>query len=135
MILPKPTPDDAFFWEGAAAGKLLVRACRSCGRIQHPPSPMCPACASTSWDHRELAGRGTVHSWIASHHPGRPDEEPRVVILVELDEGVRMVSNLVGVALDDVRNEMPVQVCFAETEGIVLPQFEAAGDRAGELSR
>jgi uncharacterized protein len=112
-----------------------VRACHSCGRIQHPPSPMCPACASTTWDHRELAGRGTVHSWVASHHPGRPDEEPRVVILVDLDEGVRMVSNLVGVALDDVRNEMPVQVCFVETEGIVLPQFEAVGDRAGEPAR
>ncbi|MFN8026990.1 MAG: Zn-ribbon domain-containing OB-fold protein [Acidimicrobiia bacterium] len=126
MIPPKPTPDDAFFWEGAAAGKLLVRACASCGRIQHPPSPMCPVCHSTAWTERDLSGRGTVHSWIASHHPGRPDEEPRVVILVELDEGIRMVSNLVGVALDEVRNEMPVQVCFVDTDGFTMPQFERA---------
>ena len=126
MIPPKPTPDDAFFWDGAVAGKLLARECAGCGRLQHPPSPMCPACGSAEWHLRELSGRGTVHSWVASHHPGRPDEEPRIVILVQLEEGIRMVSNLRGVALDAVRNEMPVQVCFVEEEGIVLPQFGRA---------
>jgi uncharacterized protein len=96
---------------------------------------MCPACGSTEWKLRELLGRGTVHSWVASHHPGRPDEEPRVVILVALDEGIRLVSNLQGVALADVRNEMPAQVCFAEMEGITVPQFEPVVDRAGEVAR
>jgi uncharacterized OB-fold protein len=134
MIHPRPTPDDAFFWEGAAAGKLLARQCAGCGRLQHPPSPMCPVCGSAEWHLRELSGRGTVHSWVASHHPGRPDEEPRIVILVQLEEGIRMVSNLRGVALDAVRNEMPVQVCFVEEEGIVLPQFGLAQDAEEAVS-
>ena len=126
MIAPRPTPDDAFFWEGAAAGRLLARECAGCGRLQHPPSPMCPACGSTEWTERELSGRGTLHSWVASHHPSRPDEEPRVVILVQLEEGIRMVSNLQGVALADVRNDLPVEVCFVDFDGIVLPQFTPA---------
>jgi uncharacterized OB-fold protein len=130
MILPRPTPDDAYLWEGAAAGRLLARECAGCGMLQHPPTPMCGACGSTEWTERELSGRGTVHSWVVSRHPGRPDEAPRVVILVQLEEGIRMVSNLLGVALDDVRNDMAVQVCFAEYDGLAFPQFEVAPTEA-----
>ena len=126
MILPRPTPDDAYLWEGAAEGRLLARECAGCATLQHPPTPMCGACGSTEWTVRDLSGRGTVHSWIVSRHPSRPDEAPRVVVLVQLEEGIRMVSNLLGVPLDDVRNDMPVQVCFAEYEGLTFPQFEAA---------
>ena len=125
MIPPRPTPDDAFFWEGAAAGRLLARACAGCSRLQHPPSPMCPACGSVEWTVRELSGRGTVHSWVESHHLGRPDDERRIVILVQLEEGIRMVSNLQGVAVADVRNDMPARVCFTASDGIARPQFEA----------
>jgi len=133
MIPPRPTPDDAYFWEGASAGRLLARECAGCGRLQHPPSPMCPECGSTEWTVRELSGRGTVHSWVESHHPGRPDDERRIVILVQLEEGIRMVSNLRGVAVAAVRNDMPVQVCFTEIDGVGLPQFEAQQFEAQRL--
>jgi uncharacterized OB-fold protein len=126
VIPPKPGRDDAFFWEGAADRRLLARACASCGRVQHPPGPMCPACGSTKWTTRELSGRGTVHSWVASKHPSEPDAAPRVVVLVQLEEGIRLVSNLQGVGVDDVRNDMAVQVRFDELDGVVLPQFEPA---------
>jgi uncharacterized OB-fold protein len=88
---------------------------------------MCGKCHSVRWETEESKGHGTLHSWIVSRHPTEPDAEPRVVALVELSEGVRIVSNLVDVALDDVRNEMAVDVCFREIDGVLLPQFRPAG--------
>ena len=84
---------------------------------------MCPHCGSVEWDTREASGRGTVHSWILSHHPTKQDDLPRIVALIDLEEGVRLVSNLREVAVHDVRNDMPVEVMFANVEGVTLPQF------------
>jgi uncharacterized OB-fold protein len=125
-IAPVTGPDDAWFWDGVRDGRLLVRACASCGRLRHPPVPMCPACGSTEWSVREASGRGRVHAWIVSRHPTEPDAAPRLVALVELDEGVRLVSNLVDVDVADVRNELAVEVCFRDHDGVVLPQFRPA---------
>jgi uncharacterized protein len=115
--------DDEFFWKGAAQKKLLLAECAKCSRIQHPPSPMCPNCGSLDWDRREASGRGTLHSWIVSHHPNEPEGAPRIVALVDLEEGVRLVSNLIGVPVGEVRNDMPVAVTFAEVGGVMRPQF------------
>ena len=79
------------------------------------------------WETQESAGRGIVHSWILSHHPTEPDAEPRIVVLVELEEGPRLVSNLCDIDAADVRNEMPVEVCFRELDGVLLPQFRPVG--------
>ena len=127
VVAPVGGGDDGFFWAGVAEGRLLVRRCARCGRRQHPPSPMCPACSSVDWDAEELSGRGTVHSWIVSRHPSAPDEAPRVIALVQLDEGVRLVSNLVDVEIDEVENDMAVEVLFTEVDGVPLPQFRPAG--------
>ena len=134
--MPKVVPpvvghDDQFFWDGVKEGRLLIRKCAKCGRLQHPPSPMCPNCGSLEWDVQESSGKGTVHSWILSHHPTQPDEAPRIVALVELDEGIRLVSNLQDVEPDAVRNDMAVQVTFAELDAfdggkVTLPQFRPA---------
>lgn len=131
VIPPTPGPLDAAFWEGVAQRKLLLRRCTSCGTLQHPPTPMCGRCHGLEWDDQEATGRGTVYTWIVSHHPSEPDAEPRIVVLVELEEGVRLVSNLQGVAPEDVRNDLPVEVTFQELEGgVVLPQFVPAGGAA-----
>jgi uncharacterized protein len=123
--------DDEFFWTGVSEGRLLVRRCAQCAHVQHPPTPMCPQCGSVSWDVQPLTGRGLVYSWIVSRHPNQPDDEPRVVALVELDEGLRLVSNLTGITPADVRNGMPVHVVFEEVDGVRLPQFRpAAGGRS-----
>ena len=74
-------------------------------------------------DIQESSGHGHVYTWIVSHHPTRPDAEPRVVVLVELDEGVRFVANLLGVAAADVQNGMEVTVSIEDVDGVVLPQF------------
>jgi uncharacterized OB-fold protein len=91
---------------------------------------MCPVCGSLEWTVQEASGRGTVHSWIVSRHPSDPDELPRVVALVELEEGVRLVSNLQDVEPDQVTNDMAVEVLFKEVDGVTLPQFRPAASGA-----
>jgi hypothetical protein len=111
------------FWEGVELEKLLLTRCAKCGRLQHPPSPMCPSCGSLDWDAQEVSGRGRIHSWIVSHHPTDGFDESRVVVLVELDEGVRLVSNLRECDPDEVDNDMPVEVMFVDTDGVKTAQF------------
>jgi uncharacterized OB-fold protein len=134
VIPPVPDADDQFFWDGVAAHTLLLERCASCKTKRHPPSPMCAVCLSTERETFEATGRATVYSWIASHHPSEPDAEPRIVALVELEEGVRLVTNLQDVALGDVRPGMPVELFFAEVDGTVLPQFRPVDD-AGAAGR
>ena len=126
VIAPRPGPDDGWFWEAVGQGQLLLRQCGSCGRLQHPPTPLCPACGSATWTTRPASGRGTVYAWLLSRHPTEPDAAPRIVVLVELAEGVRLVSNLVETAPDEVRNDMAVEACFVDYDGVVLPQFRPA---------
>ena len=123
---PVVSGDDRFFWDGAQRGELLLQRCAGCGQLRHPPAPMCPQCRSLEWDTVASTGRGTIYSWVVSHHPSDDDPDGRVVVLVELDEGVRLVSNLVGVPWTEVRNDQPVEVFFADVDGIVLPQFRPA---------
>ena len=127
VIPPVPDLTDQYFWDGVQQHLLLVQRCASCGALRLPPVPMCGVCHSTEWDTLEASGRGTVYSWILSHHPSAPDDTPRIVVLVQLAEGPRVVSNLVDVAVADVRNDMPVQLCFRTIDGVLLPQFEPAG--------
>jgi uncharacterized OB-fold protein len=126
VIPPTPDQDDQYFWDGVAARQLLLQRCARCHTLRHPPAPMCGRCHALEWDTQESPGRGAIHSWIVSRHPTDLDAEPRVVVLVERDEGVRLVGNLVDVDLDEVRNEMQVEVCFLEVDGVLLPQFRPA---------
>jgi uncharacterized OB-fold protein len=130
---PRPRPaitqDNAFFFEGTKQGKLLIQRCASCGRLRHPPRPMCSECRSLEWDTVEASGRGTVYSFVVNHHPQVPAfDYPLVVALVELDEGTRLVSNVVGVEPSEVRVGMPVEVELVAFDAeLTLPQFHPAG--------
>ncbi len=75
------------------------------------------------WEAHEASGRGRIHSWIVSHHPAVGRDAPRVVVLVDLDEGVRLVSNLHGSDAADVANDQPVEVIFVDIDGVKTPQF------------
>lgn len=121
-----PDSDDQWFWDGVRDHRLLLQRCDGCGRLRQPPGPRCPACGSFEWSTCEASGRGQVYSWIVSRHPTKPDEHPRTVVLVELDEGVRLVSNLLDGYEADVG--MPVEVTFAEVGGATLPQFRPVVD-------
>ena len=129
---PKPgiTHDNRFFWEGLAEHELRIQRCARCHRLQHPPAPMCPGCHCFEMDAITSAGRGVIHSFVVAHHPPIPPfEYPNVIVLVELDEGTRLVSRLVGVAPDDVRIGMPVVVDFETVDGdLALHVFRAAAD-------
>jgi 3-oxo-4,17-pregnadiene-20-carboxyl-CoA hydratase alpha subunit len=107
------TQDSAVFWDAAAERLLVVQRCAECGRLRHPPRPMCPHCHSLAVDAVELSGRGTLYSYAILHHPRHPAfDYPVLAALVELDEGVRLVSSLVGVEAADVRIGMPLEVVF-----------------------
>jgi uncharacterized OB-fold protein len=118
------TSYDAYFWDGVRDRTLLLRKCAGCGELQHPPTPMCGNCHGLEWETQKASGRGTVYSWIVSRHPTQPDDNQRIVALVELDEGVRLVSNLINIDAADVRNDMAVEVSFVEYDNdVVLPHF------------
>ncbi len=129
-VPPVTDDDNRFFWEGVRAGRLLIQRCASCRRLRHPPGPMCPSCHSLEWDTLESTGQGTVYSWVLSHHPTEPDSEARVVVLVDLAEGVRLVANLQGLPWQEVTNGLAVELFFADVDGVVLPQFRPAASPA-----
>jgi len=122
---PVMTPDTVFFWEGAARGELLAQKCGGCGALHHPPRPMCPHCQSTERSAVKLSGHGVVYSWVVPRHPVLPIFAPdTVVALIELDEGIRIVSNVTGVPVDSMRNGLAVEVYFAPTvKGGAVPVF------------
>ncbi|ORB70585.1 Zn-ribbon domain-containing OB-fold protein [Mycobacterium scrofulaceum] len=128
-LAPAITKDTEFFWNGLRDNKLLIQRCAGCGRLRHPPRPMCPHCRSLDWDTVESSGRGTVYSYVMPHEPKFPFfEYPYVVVLVELEEGVRLVSNLTGIEPADVRTGTPVEVYYQSfDDDLVLHQFRPAG--------
>ncbi|GAA1828335.1 hypothetical protein GCM10009836_02600 [Pseudonocardia ailaonensis] len=124
-LRPGQSPDTAFFWKGCDEHRLLIQRCAGCGVLRHPPGPACPACHGFDADHVVATGHGTVHSYAVHHYPpvqGFPG--PAVIGLVELDEGVRIVSNIVGRDPADLRVGDRVEVFFLDQEeGWSLPQF------------
>ncbi len=124
-LAPTITPDTQFFWDGVKEHKLLIQRCAACGALRHPPRPMCPRCNSLEWDTLESSGRGEVFSFVLPQHPPLPWFEPGyVVALVELEEGTRLVSNLVGIDGADAEIGMAVEVIYeAFDDGLVLPLF------------
>ncbi|HMX10731.1 MAG TPA: Zn-ribbon domain-containing OB-fold protein [Burkholderiaceae bacterium] len=129
---PGISDDTRFFWEGAREGRLMIQRCKACGTLRHPPGPVCPSCHSFEWDALQASGRGTVYSFVVMHYPEVPPfEHPNPIGLIELEEGTRLVAQLVGVKPGDVHVGQAVQVEFNRFEvgapegsdEIVLPQF------------
>jgi uncharacterized protein len=127
---PRPalTEDNAWWFEACREHRLLIQRCTRCGRLRHPPQPMCPSCQSLEWDAVEASGRGHVYSFVVNHYPQVPAfDYPLVVGLIELEEGTRLVSNVVGVEPAAVAVGMAVEVEFTDfDEELTLPQFHPA---------
>ncbi|HVL33932.1 MAG TPA: OB-fold domain-containing protein [Actinomycetota bacterium] len=129
---PIPDADDASapFWQAAARHELVVQRCAACNAYRHPPRPACPSCASL--EHRWVAasGRARIWSWIVAHPPVLPafsQHAPYNVVVVELEEGVRMIGNLIDVATAEIHESMDVVVTFEDVEpGVSLPQWRRA---------
>lgn len=125
--LPLLTLDTAPFWQGGATGQLNICHCGSCQRFFHPPAPICPNCQSFDVGPRAVSGRGKVASFTVNHQAWVPDlPVPFVIAIVELADqpGLRFLSNIVGIAPDKVRIDMPVRVIFEQHEDVWLPLFE-----------
>jgi uncharacterized OB-fold protein len=132
---PRPVVnrDNAGFWEGVSRHQLLIQRCENCGTLRFPWLPGCNSCGCLEWDTVEAAGEGTVYSYVVMHHPPFPAFDPPYAVgLVELAEGVRMISNVVGVPYDRVRIGMPVRLEFERVdEELELPVFRAVGRGGG----
>jgi uncharacterized OB-fold protein/acyl dehydratase len=126
-LRPRPSisQDTAFLWDGLKCGELLIQRCTQCGTLRHPPRPGCGSCGSLEWDTVLSSGRGTVYSFVIYHHPPMPAfDMPYAVALIELEEGVRMLSNIIDMPLDEIEIGMPVEVTFVEMDPeLTLPLF------------
>ncbi|MET7882623.1 bifunctional MaoC family dehydratase N-terminal/OB-fold nucleic acid binding domain-containing protein [Streptomyces avermitilis] len=132
---PRPVVnrDNAGFWAGVERHQLLIQRCVDCGTLRFPWLPGCNACGCADWDTVEASGEGTVYSYVVMHHPPFPAFDPPYAVgLIELAEGVRMVSNVIGVPYDKVRIGMPVRLEFVRyDDDLELPVFRASDGAGG----
>jgi uncharacterized OB-fold protein len=130
--LPQPDALTAPFWDACRRRVLEVSACGECRHRFLPPGPCCPRCWSPQLTSQEVSGRGRVYSFAVyrrTYHPGLP--APYVVALVELEEGPRLISNIIGCAPEEVAIDMPVQLRFEDAGDFTLPRFAPVGDPGG----
>jgi len=127
---PAPMPDtllDKEFWGFCSDRKLCFQRCKSCKTWRHLPRLMCASCGSPEWEWLESSGRGHIYSWTVTHQamlPSFADETPYAAVVVELEEGVRMVSGVQDIALDELEIDMPVEVTFLSiSEDTSIPVF------------
>ncbi|MBI2962340.1 MAG: Zn-ribbon domain-containing OB-fold protein [Deltaproteobacteria bacterium] len=128
--LPIPDGDTATFWKGLSQGELLLQHCLECRHVQYYQQGMCRHCGSVRLEHRAASGRGKVYSYSVVYRapgPAFKNDTPYAVLLVELEEGPRMISSLVGGDPERVTFDMPVQlVCEKVSDVITLPRFKPA---------
>jgi hypothetical protein len=128
--IPLPTPSELSrpFWDACNRGELLFQRCGECGRATHTPAYICAHCTSQALTWERSAGTGSVYSWTTVWRPQMPAfEVPYVAIIVDLDEGWQLLSNLIGCEVDDVEVGMRVEVEFHPVEGgFQLPYFRPA---------
>lgn len=127
-VLPRITSLNEHFWRGGAHGELRVLRCRACRHWVHPPSPRCPSCLAGDLAPEAVSGRGQVYTYTINHQQWVPgaDEAPYVVAIVELPEqtGLRLTTNVVNCAPEEVRIGMAVQVFFEPRDDVHIPLFE-----------
>ena len=125
--LPVKTAENAPYWESAKEHALKLPRCGGCAAFRYPPTEFCPRCLSDETEWRAISGRGTIYSFIVVHQrydPSFADDLPYNVAVVELGEGPRLVTNVVGIDNKDLRVGMPVTITYEDiTEEFTLPKF------------
>ncbi|MEM6533524.1 MAG: Zn-ribbon domain-containing OB-fold protein [Myxococcota bacterium] len=126
--LPIRVPESAHFWEGTRIGELRLQRCAECFHTYFPPQPFCPKCASRNVAIVVASGRGTLYSYVISHLPAPGYAPPFSIAVVQLEEGPRMMSNIVDCPQtpDSLLLDMPLSVVFEDRGEFVLPQFRPA---------
>ncbi|MCP4007066.1 MAG: Zn-ribbon domain-containing OB-fold protein [bacterium] len=132
-FIPQPTPETQHFWDGTRAGELRLQRCRDCAQVYFPPRPFCPACTSRSVEVFAASGRATLYSYVINHRPAPGFDAPYAIAVVQLEEGPRMMTNLVEVEQtpEALPLDMSLEVTFqALDQEISLPLFRPIGDSA-----
>ena len=128
--VPRPTTETRPFWDGCRRGELLIQTCADCGHRQFYPRAYCMRCTGEHLAWTRATGRGSVHSFTVVHRAPTAafkDDVPYVVAIIDLDEGVRMLSTVVGCTPDQVSFGMQVTVVFeALDDDVALPKFQPA---------
>lgn len=128
--LPTPDAETQPWWDAAREGRLLIKRCRACGKAFFYPRPFCPACWSNDVDWEEASGRAVLYTYSVVRRndlPPFPDRVPYVAAVVDLEEGPRMMTNVVGCDPDDVAIGMALTVEFRhETDDVTVPVFRPA---------
>jgi uncharacterized OB-fold protein len=128
--LPHLDEENRWFWEACARHELYLQTCASCSTIRFYPRALCPSCLSAKTEYLRASGRGTVYTFTVTYQnqaAGFRDELPYVMAYVELDEGPRILTNVVKTPPDAVTIGMPVEVVFEDIdEGLAIPKFQRA---------
>jgi uncharacterized protein len=130
--LPAPTPETRHFWEGTKDGELRLQRCDDCRHTYFPPRPFCPKCASRQVSVIKAAGAAKLHSYVIHHRPAPGFTPPYAIAVVELAEGPRMMTNIVGCPQtpEALVLDMPLEVTFEkQNDQITLPFFRPAGGK------
>ena len=134
--IPAITAELRPFLEAARRRELVVQRCRGCGAHRFPARPMCSRCLSADAEWVRVSGRGEVFSYNVMHqvyHPAFAAEVPYAVVLIKLDEGPKMLSNLVDISPEEIRIGMRVEVVFEDlNDQVTLPKFKPVGSEAPE---
>jgi uncharacterized OB-fold protein len=128
--VPVVTPETTHFWAGTRRGELLLQECTPCAATYFPPRPFCPTCSSRDVHVVQASGRATLASYIVSHLPAPGFEPPYVIAIVQLQEGPRMLTNVVDCAQspEALELDMPLEVTYSQmTDEITLPLFRPEG--------
>lgn len=128
-MLPTPTPETAHFWEGAKAGELRLQRCNACRETYFPPRPFCPKCSSRDVSVFAASGKGVLWSYVIHHRPAPGFTPPYAIAVVKLDEGPRLMTNIVDCPQtpEALQLDMPVVVKFEkQNDDITLPLFRPA---------
>ncbi|MBI1386106.1 MAG: DNA-binding protein [Rhizobiales bacterium] len=129
--IPVPTPETRHFWDGARRGELVLQRCGTCDHVYFPPRPFCSSCWSRDVRTFTASGKGLLASYVISHRAVPGFDPPYSVAIVVLEEGPRMISNIVGCEQtpEALRIDMPLEVVFTRiSDEIVLPQFQPRVD-------
>jgi len=130
--LPNPDNETQPFWDGAREGRLVIRRCNTCGEAFFYPRPFCPKCWSADVGWIDASGRATLYTWSIVHVNDLPpfhERVPYVAAIVTLEEGPRMMTNVVGVDFDDLDADMALRVTFrsiSDEPPVTIPVFEPA---------
>ena len=126
--LPVLNEDTKPFWSGCKEHQLRFQRCKDCGHIRWPASMICPECYGQNTEWIVACGKGNIYTFVVYHmayHPGFENDLPYVVAIVELEEGLHILTNLVGCSPDEVKCDMPVEVTWEDiTEEFSLPKFK-----------